>query len=52
MSGTSRFLVNKPGEGRTIAVVADVYRFLATGEDTSITHEAGKQGRKRGRESW
>ena len=26
--------VNKPNEGRTIAVVGDVYRFLATGEDT------------------
>jgi quercetin dioxygenase-like cupin family protein len=35
MSGTARFLVNKPGEGRTIAVFGDVYRFLATGEDTS-----------------
>jgi len=35
MSGPARFLVNKPGEGRTIAVVGDVYRFLATGEDTS-----------------
>ena len=35
MSGTARFLVNQPGEGRTIAVVGDVYRFLATGEDTS-----------------
>ena len=35
MSGTARLLVNKPGEGRTIAVVGDVYRFLATGEDTS-----------------
>ena len=35
MSGTTRYLVNKPGEGRTIAVVGDVYRFLATGEDTS-----------------
>src|SRR5262249_18157319 len=35
MSGTARFLVNKPGEGRTIAVVGDVYRFLATGEDTN-----------------
>src|SRR5262245_18241020 len=35
MSGTARFLVNKPGEGRTVAVVGDVYRFLATGEDTS-----------------
>src|SRR5713101_2934038 len=35
MSSTTRFLVSKPGEGRTIAVVGDVYRFLATGEDTS-----------------
>lgn len=25
----------KPNEGRTIAVVGDVYRFLATGEDTN-----------------
>ena len=24
-----------PAEGRTIAVVGDVYRFLATGDDTS-----------------
>lgn len=28
-------LVRKPTEGRTIAVVGDVYRFLATGEDTN-----------------
>jgi quercetin dioxygenase-like cupin family protein len=35
MSGTARFLVNQPGEGRTVAVVGDVYRFLATSEDTS-----------------
>jgi quercetin dioxygenase-like cupin family protein len=27
-------VIRKPGEGRTIAVVGDVYRFLATGEDT------------------
>jgi quercetin dioxygenase-like cupin family protein len=27
--------VKKPGEGRTFAVVGDVYRFLATGEDTN-----------------
>jgi quercetin dioxygenase-like cupin family protein len=27
--------VKKPGEGRTIAVVGDVYRFLATGQDTN-----------------
>lgn len=26
--------LRKPNEGRTIAVVGDVYRFLATGEDT------------------
>ena len=27
--------INTPPLGRTIAVVGDVYRFLATGEDTS-----------------
>jgi quercetin dioxygenase-like cupin family protein len=27
--------IRRPAEGRTIAVVGDVYRFLATGEDTS-----------------
>jgi quercetin dioxygenase-like cupin family protein len=27
--------IHKPTEGRTIAVVGDVYRFLATGEDTN-----------------
>jgi quercetin dioxygenase-like cupin family protein len=26
--------MRKPGEGRTVGVVGDVYRFLATGEDT------------------
>jgi quercetin dioxygenase-like cupin family protein len=30
-----RNLFKKPTEGRTIAVVGDVYRFLATGEDTN-----------------
>ena len=28
-------IIRPPSEGRTIAVVGDVYRFLATGEDTS-----------------
>jgi len=28
-------VIKKLGEGRTIAVVGDVYRFLATGEDTN-----------------
>src|SRR5436309_1730641 len=28
-------VIKTPGEGRTIAVVGDVYRFLATGEDTN-----------------
>src|SRR4051812_2783494 len=28
-------IIRVPGEGRTIAVVGDVYRFLATGEDTN-----------------
>src|SRR6478672_8478112 len=27
--------INSPPQGRTIAVVGDVYRFLATGEDTN-----------------
>jgi quercetin dioxygenase-like cupin family protein len=27
--------IRKPSEGRTVAVVGDVYRFLATGEDTN-----------------
>lgn len=27
--------LRKPNEGRTIAVVGDVYRFLATGEETA-----------------
>ena len=27
--------LRNPGEGRTIAIVGDVYRFLATGEDTN-----------------
>ena len=26
--------IRKPGEGRTITLVGDVYRFMATGEDT------------------
>ncbi len=28
-------VIRTPGEGRTVAVVGDVYRFLATGEDTN-----------------
>src|SRR5262252_619706 len=28
-------VIRNPGEGRTVAVVGDVYRFLATGEDTN-----------------
>jgi mannose-6-phosphate isomerase-like protein (cupin superfamily) len=31
----TRAVIRKSDEGRTIAVVGDVYRFLATGEDTS-----------------
>jgi quercetin dioxygenase-like cupin family protein len=27
-------IIRRPGAGRTVAVVGDVYRFLATGEDT------------------
>src|SRR5947207_5657012 len=35
MTMPSRVVVRQPGEGRTIAVVGDVYRFLATGEETN-----------------
>ena len=31
----TRAVIRKAGAGRTVAVVGDVYRFLATGEDTS-----------------
>ena len=31
----SRAVIRQPGEGRTIAVVGDLYRFLAVGEDTN-----------------
>ncbi|MEI7685246.1 MAG: hypothetical protein WCL32_09480 [Planctomycetota bacterium] len=27
--------IRTPAEGRTVAVVGDVYRFLATGDDTN-----------------
>ena len=30
----TRAVIKQPGAGRTVAVVGDVYRFLATGEDT------------------
>src|SRR5947207_4594876 len=35
MRSASRPVLCKPSEGRTVAVVGDVYRFLATGEDTN-----------------
>ena len=35
MNMTHQPTIQKPGEGRTIAVVGDVYRFLATGDDTN-----------------
>jgi hypothetical protein len=28
-------ILTKPGAGRTVALLGDVYRFLATGEDTN-----------------
>jgi len=34
MTMTHQPIITNPGEGRTICVVGDVYRFLATGEDT------------------
>jgi len=35
MSNLSKPVIRKPTQGRTVAVVGDVYRFLATGEDTN-----------------
>ena len=35
MSMTHQPTLRQPAEGRTVAVVGDVYRFLATGEDTN-----------------
>jgi quercetin dioxygenase-like cupin family protein len=35
MSMASRPVVIQPDEGRTVAVVGDMYRFLATGNDTN-----------------
>lgn len=35
MNLPSRAVIRQPGEGRTIGVFGDVYRFLATGEDTN-----------------
>ena len=35
MSMTHQPALRNPGNGRTIAVVGDVYRFLATGDDTN-----------------
>ena len=35
MSMTHEPTIRHPGEGRTIGVVGDVYRFMATGEETN-----------------
>ena len=35
MATTHKPTLTKPAEGRTVAVVGDVYRFLAVGEDTN-----------------
>src|SRR5690349_6687056 len=35
MTSFRRAIITKPSEGRTVAVVGDVYRFLATGKDTN-----------------
>lgn len=35
MTTTNTPTIRKPNEGRTIAVVGDVYRFMATSEDTN-----------------
>jgi quercetin dioxygenase-like cupin family protein len=38
MSNAPRPIIRKTGEGRTLAVVGDVYRFLATGADTNAKY--------------
>jgi hypothetical protein len=44
MKMTHQPIVRKTHEGRTIGVVGDVYRFLATGEDTNGNREdAGRR---------
>lgn len=35
MTMTHQPTIRKPGEGRTIVVVGDIYRFFATSEDTN-----------------
>ena len=35
MSNLSTPVIRRPAQGRTVAVVGDIYRFLATGEDTN-----------------
>jgi hypothetical protein len=35
-TNVTRAIIKQPGQGRTIAVVGDVYRFLATGDDTTV----------------
>jgi mannose-6-phosphate isomerase-like protein (cupin superfamily) len=35
MTRTNEWTVRRPGEGRSVAVVGDVYRFLALGEETN-----------------
>ena len=34
MSQPKQFMLKDPTEGRTIGIVGDIYRFLATGEET------------------
>jgi mannose-6-phosphate isomerase-like protein (cupin superfamily) len=34
-TNVTRAVIQQPGAGRTVAVVGDVYRFLATGDDTN-----------------
>ncbi|HLJ96659.1 MAG TPA: hypothetical protein VKU02_26030 [Gemmataceae bacterium] len=41
MSSPAALLVKRPSEDLTIVVVGDVYRFLATGEDTNGKYALG-----------
>ena len=51
MNGPSTLVIPKPAQGRTVAVVGDMYRFLAIGEETNGRGAKGPGG-KRGLEAF
>src|SRR5581483_12477638 len=42
MNNSSTPVIRKPVQGRIVAVLGDVYRFLATGEDTNGKYALGE----------